>query len=765
MATFDWNVQRIIRHGLALATVGFLAGVGLLAGALAPIQAHAAACRAFQAAPTLSLQPFVLSTVEKLTLPTGDCSQTGGSFQITGADGEPVASVKVNAGSDRATFSFEFVRDVKGATFGVRAVAKAQEARLLNAVSTRLTADEKSSVSSYYPYNWTQEVNRSPRHGDSIVPGFKAGRLHVVYDTRTLVKMHFTARPGEVEALFPFHKSKNEAGDVGDARLHMRAGDQTDMRFFFHAGLAHIQDARFATPDRKGMEGAQISQFVPRFWTPDPSVVDRASLKADPTGRHCAANKPGNGLACFATTEEMQAFASGMPGDDGIVIARIALPTADSAAAIKAGGAIPYYYLFFGAVSSRDGDPSFKENGLVLMDSAGKPHMAPQSVKSKGNWFLLDLTQKAARDYFVGRALEALDAGYEGIFMDGGFLWNMPNGRVGGDNPDAAISQYEGRMLLMQELRAAMRARKPASRLAILANAYAEYMHYADWVLREGTSLHWRAVGKPPHLREMVYDPKLVTVKSFQQRYGRLIENPLIFSCKGPNAVILRTCRENLGVPHAGIYYDSGDWRIYNSELAALLLQNAFAPGDLYVTRTAGDAKLASIGMSRLMLHEGSGRVWFSRKVPLLDVAAMTPIKEVRHLYNFGKGDQYAPADREGPNGWTWTPHGFAYLNDQTFLAGDFYIVEPPTSPAPGKIQFVLAPEPRLALANDTAGPALKATVMSIQVALSGSGKWQLERLDGAEASAPSSRKEGGRDILEINGVGRVALTLTVPTP
>lgn len=749
--------------GFAARRIGRPAALALMAAIALARPAQAESCSDYRVAETLTLRPFVLSSTEKLNLPAGDCQADSARFRITGADGRTVATVNVAGATDRATFSFEFTRDIKGASFGVTATAKAQEATLFDTVGTRLTADDKPGASTHYPYDWTKPVKKSPRAGDSIIPGFKAGRLNIVYDTRTLAQIYVTARPGAVDGLFPFHRTRNKAGDEAYGRLHMRAGDTAEMRIFFHAGLQHIQDARFAAPDRKGMANARISQFVPRFWTPDPSVVDRAALIASPEGRHCAAKRPDSGLDCFATPEEMQAFADGMPDKNSIVIARIALPTADAAAAIKAGGAKPYYYLFFGAVSSRDGDPSFREAGLVLTDSDGKPHMAPQSVKSRGNWFLLDLTQKAARDYFVGRALEAIDAGYEGIFMDGGFLWNMPNGRVGGDNPDAAISQYEGRMLLMQELRAAMRDRNPASRLAILANAYAEYMHYADWVLREGTSLHWRAVGKPPHLREMTYDPKRRAIVFFQQAYGRLIQNPLMFSCKGPNAVILRTCQENLRVPHAGLYYDSGDWRIYNSELAAALLANAFAPGDLYVTRIEGDRKLSSIGMSGLTLEDGPGRVWFSRKTPLLNQSDMTPAPEISHVYRFDKGEVYATADREGPDGWTWTPHGFAYLNGGSYLAGDFYIVEPPTAPRPGDFRAVLAPEPRLTLANDTPGPKPKPHTMQLQIVLPPGGAWKLDWLDGEPAAPPTARIIDGREIVEIQGNGRVALTVTTP--
>ncbi len=52
---------------------------------------------------------------------------------------------------------------------------------------------------------------------------------------------------------------------------------------------------------------------------------------------------------------------------DGITIARIALPLAAAAQAIRDGGASPDYYLFKGAVSTRDGDARQLSN-LMLTD-------------------------------------------------------------------------------------------------------------------------------------------------------------------------------------------------------------------------------------------------------------------------------------------------------------------------------------------------------------------------------------------------------------
>lgn len=89
----------------------------------------------------------------------------------------------------------------------------------------------------------------------------------------------------------------------------------------------------------------------------------------------------------------------------------------------------------------------------------------------------------------IERAVEALKNGYEGIFMDCAFFWNMPNGHVGSDNADAAISHNHARHILLRAMKAAMSVLNPHARPGLLANRYMEYMHYADYVVREGTSI------------------------------------------------------------------------------------------------------------------------------------------------------------------------------------------------------------------------------------------------------------------------------------
>lgn len=118
----------------------------------------------------------------------------------------------------------------------------------------------------------------------------------------------------------------------------------------------------------------------------------------------------------------------------------------------------------------------------------------------------------------IDRAAEALKNGYEGIFMDGAFFWNMPNDHVGSDNPDAAISHNHAGHILLRGMKEAMRVLNPHARLGLLAKRYMEYMFYAHYIVREGTSIRWDNMPTAPHLRSVRYDPRGKTHKGWQAR-------------------------------------------------------------------------------------------------------------------------------------------------------------------------------------------------------------------------------------------------------
>ena len=736
----------------------------LLAFAAPATSALAEACNALQVAETLTLRPFVLAAGEKISSAPGDCAAGRATFRFTGEDGRTVAAATLTAASDRTRIEFAFERAIPKASYGAEARSKAFEANLLDVHATTLREDGPRGATSYYPYAWKDAADGPVREAESVIPGYKAGGLHVVYDTNRLGAIAYTVEPGRVRALFPAYREFNRGADSASSRFDLKAGDRAGMRIFHHAGLKHIQDARFGAPDRQAIEGKAIAQFPPRFWAPNPGVIARPDFARASDQELCGQPDRGRGRPCFPTAEELTYFADGLPQGEGLALLRLALPRAQDADAIRAGGASPQFYMFFGAIGVRDADPAVPLSWR-LKDSAGKDFMAPRSDRSDGNWFLLDITRKPVRDFLIGRALEALDAGFDGLFLDGGYLWNGPDGRVGGDNPGAAMSHARARHVFLRELRQAMRARKPDALMGMLANRYQEYMHIADYVIREGTSVHWLDVRQPPHLRVVAFDPRNRSAEAWQRRYGRLVASPVFFACKGPSAVLVRSCREAIAAPHAGFYYDSGDFEIFDGAVAGALLREVYGPGDLFVTRVDGDRDVEGHGVSRLAIAGAdAARVWFSRPAPLVRTRDWTPLDETRHLYQFQPGETYIPPDRAGPDGWTWARQGVLMRDAETYVLGDYYHAAAPEPGADGRILATLAPSPHALVGQPTPrdpGDPGPETRMTLVVSPGLAGRIAFARLDGRPAAPTSERTSGGRIVYDFETATPIRLTVT----
>jgi hypothetical protein len=743
--------------------IAFVLGALMLAGFSAPASVHAAPCNSLGIGQGIAFKPFVLSKSQKITLAGGDCAGGAGDFNFTGGNGATLATVRVSHQNGRVDLDFRFNQALAAAEIGAVAVARTQRIELLNLTATKLAADSGKGISTFYPYNWNKAVKRPVRDGDSIIPGFKTGQHFVVYDTPKLGGIAYEAKPGRISAFFPYFTEFNRNGDKARSRMDVRRSERKAMRFYVDVSLARIQDKRFGAPDRRGMQNAEIAQFVPNQWAPVIGSISRRGLIQDARGKHCGGASKARKRTCFATDSEMRAFAAAMPRGNSIAIARIALPLRAAAQAIRDGGASPDYYLFMGAVSTRDGDARQLSN-LMLTDSAGKQHLAPYSHKSKGHWHLLDITKKAARDVFIARAVEALKNGYEGIFMDGAFLWNIPNGHVGGDNPNAVISHNHARHILLRDMKAAMRAVNPRARLGLLANRYMEYMHYADYVVREGTSIRWNNVRAAPHLRTVRYDPRGKAQKGWQARYGRLATTPVFFACKGPSPVLVRSCRQSIDVPHDGFYYDSGDWDIHNSEIAGGLVDAIYRKGGVYVTRTDGNMPLIGVGVSQIKFEDQAARIWFSRAAPLLRVKNWRALSEVSHTYQLAANETYIPADMDGAGGWRWAAEGFAYLNQSAYIAGDFYITAPPVVPGPGIAQFQIAAAPRVEAAQETRrGIKDKPgdTRMTVWIYTPNGSNFRLEDLAGKSIRAHSTKNVSEYTVVEIEAADTVVMTIS----
>lgn len=164
----------------------------------------------------------------------------------------------------------------------------------------------------------------------------------------------------------------------------------------------------------------------------------------------------------------------------------------------------------------------------------------------------------------------------------------------------------------------------------------------------------------------------------------------------------MQSCRQNIDVPHYCFYYDNSDWDIHNSEIAGGLVDATSRKGGVFVKPTGRNKPLIGVGVSQIKFEEQAARVWFSNATPLLRVKNWRSLRDVSHTNQLAANETFIPADIDGPGGWRWAAGGFAYLNQDAYIAGDLYINAPPLVPATGAARFQIAAAPRLEAAEKT---------------------------------------------------------------
>jgi len=126
--------------------------------------------------------------------------------------------------------------------------------------------------------------------------------------------------------------------------------------------------------------------------------------------------------------------------------------------------------------------------------------------------------------------------------------------------------------------------------------------------------------------------------------------------------------------------------------------------------------------------------------------------------------ETYIPADMDGAGGWRWAAEGFAYLNPDAYIAGDFYITAPPTVPGPSAAQFQIAAAPRVEAAQETRrGPkdAPNDTRMTVWIYTPNGSNFRLDDLAGRPIRAHSTKNVGEYTVVEIEAADTVILTIS----
>ncbi|MBT4816195.1 MAG: hypothetical protein HN742_09545 [Lentisphaerae bacterium] len=315
-------------------------------------------------------------------------------------------------------------------------------------------ADLKRPLVLRYPYDWTwtgsKNVLNRPR---LIMPGIAAGGRVLIADTRDLWSLRLEATSsGAVRALLLAHSVTNDGADSATPRVQASAGQRCTFTVQVFDDLSAAKRARSGALE--AMSG-RMTQPAYRGWT-------AKSLSPAEYGR----------------------VADGLKGVFDVVVIREVELHDWIPALFHERGIRVLCYQYLGALrrhSAHVTPATVREMGLRASD--GSLYTAPKSPS--GAWLLCDIRRPDVRKQFVRRACAAVDAGFDGVFLDGYPFWADASGRRGGNVPGAMCSLAFARWQLLREIRLGLAQVNPAARLGVLSNQYYDALGEAHFALKE----------------------------------------------------------------------------------------------------------------------------------------------------------------------------------------------------------------------------------------------------------------------------------------
>ncbi|MGD9496629.1 MAG: hypothetical protein AB7Y46_10020, partial [Armatimonadota bacterium] len=279
-----------------------------------------------------------------------------------------------------------------------------------------------------YPYDWTYAGERNVMNMPRLAaPGvMAAGRTWLVQTHElTIVRLEATA-DGRVRALLLACRYYNDGADAATCELALHAGETVELRVRIAAGADAKRRLQRETPPRP-VEGT-MTQCAYRGWT---------AVQYGP--------------------EQYARIADALAGHYDHVIVREVGTYEWIPAIFHERGIRVLAYQYLGALrrfSAQVSDGSETEIGMV--GSCGGLYTAPASPN--GPWLLGDVRRPEVREVFVRRAVAAIEAGFDGLFLDGTNFFADDAGRRGGNVPDAQHSLAWAHWKLLGQIRDAVHA-------------------------------------------------------------------------------------------------------------------------------------------------------------------------------------------------------------------------------------------------------------------------------------------------------------------
>jgi hypothetical protein len=377
---------------------------------------------------------------------------------IDGREAEP-AAVGMERTDARITLALRAPRD------GSYCFGLALEAATVTALAAgrpEYSAEAlQESLTLRYPYDWTYQGSRNvlsvrPR---LVMPGVAAGGRLYLMDTHELAAVRLEpTEAGLLRALLLAHRFHNDGGDAATAELRLRAGDRVRLDILVFDGLADANRSLFGTAEP--MQG-RMTQTAYRGWT----------------------------ARSFGEEEYREAARRLADAFDYVIVREVGIhdwiPPIFHQRGIKV---IAYQYL--AALRRYSAQvPEEREAALAMTGSGGQLYTAPTSPG--GAWLLLDIRREQMRELLVARARAAIEAGFDGIFLDGTAFFADAAGRRGGNVPEADHSLAWAQWKLLSETADAVHAAAPGAFLGVLGNHYYDSLGAADFVVKERMYFAW----------------------------------------------------------------------------------------------------------------------------------------------------------------------------------------------------------------------------------------------------------------------------------
>lgn len=390
------------------------------------------------------------------------------------------------------------------------------------------SADVRTPRVLHYPYDWTwggkgNVLSRRPR---LVMPGVEAdGKLYVV-DTRELWSVRVQRSGGDrVTASLLAHRTHNDGGDVASDSLDLTAGEEVRLGVRVFDSLAQAKLALYG--ERERLSGRMV-QIAYRGWT-------ARSLSRD---AYAKAARKLRGLTDYMIIREVEPLDWVPPlfHDQGIRV---------------------WHYQFWGALRRHSSQVTPElEQTIALRDSKGRLYTAPSSPN--GSWLLCDIRRDDVRGKSVDSARRAVEAGFDGVFLDGYPVWADATGRHGGCVPGAGQSLHAARGQLLTEIRTACRAVRRDAVLGVLANQYIDIHGLADFALKERMYWAWEAWERQFDERRTRIAPDMDV--AFETDEAPFAPANLAYGFKGHSPVAVHSARGFVRHPTELVYFGTGDF-------------------------------------------------------------------------------------------------------------------------------------------------------------------------------------------------------------